>query len=498
MSVKHLGLFLLAIFALSSVYVADTAYAASHDGHAADDKMHATPYQQVLDGVPADMVQCNEPRSLYIMDVQTPVCLTDSGYDTLVNRGFDLMMPASVPEPSMPAPEPSLSDILDSIDNAGEADVQEVVAAVITMYEFDKEGTFAAVNAASENVVLHYPFIVDPETRTIVAHGADPDRIGTPTAVMGEYATQDAADLLANLKNSGGAWSDYLFLDPASNEERLKHSWLVLYDGYIFGSGYYYSVEERARIVIDKTIDLYKAEGAEAFDTINTDRAEEHATVVDLADPQYWVVAASWYAPESIGHAYGPPEFGEDLKEALDNAENGVWIYGYSHNPVSGEDATYVSLNKMYDNYLFGRGYTYPAEEKVQAVVNDAIRTYDSDKDKEDPFGRITQESLYPHYVFVVDPENQIIVAHGSSPERLGTKLVFSDTYERSFDEVLADLQSNGTTWAEYEFPYPDSSATEKKRSFLALHEGYIFGSGYYKSTYVVHEDLVLGIPDRD
>ena len=305
------------------------------------------------------------------------------------------------------------------------------------MYESDKEGAFAAVNAASENVVLHYPFIVDSETRMIVAHGADPDRIGTPTAVMGEYATQDAADLLANLQNNGGAWTDYLFLDPTSNEERLKHSWLVLHDGLIFGSGYYHSVEERARIVIDKTIDLYKAEGAEAFNTINTDRAEEHATVVDLTDPLYWVVAASWYAPESVGHAYAPPAFAPQLKTAFEETGDGVWIYGYSYNSISGKDTTYVSFNKVHDNYLFGRGYTYPAEDEVQRIVEDAIKTYDSDK--ENAFEQLTEESLYPHYAFVVDPETENIVAHGASPGRVGTKSVFfSDTIGRSSDDILA------------------------------------------------------------
>ena len=222
---------------------------------------------------------------------------------------------------------------------------------------------------------------------------------------------------------------------------------------------------------------------------------------MDLIDPDYWVVAASWYAPESVGHAYAPPAFAPQLKTALEETGDGVWIYGYSYNSIAGEGTTYVSFNKVHDNYLFGRGYTYPAEDKVRTIVEDTIKLYDSEEGREIAFGQITQESLYPHYAFVVDPETENIVAHGASPDRVGTKSVFfSDTIERSSDDILADLNSNGTTWVDYQFPYPDAdlNATENKRALLVLHDDLIFGSGYYKSTYVVHGGLDVAAHHED
>ena len=38
---------------------------------------------------------------------------------------------------------------------------------------------------------------------------------------------------------AAGAWVDYIRHDPTTNQEEPKPSWVVLYDGYVFGCGVY-------------------------------------------------------------------------------------------------------------------------------------------------------------------------------------------------------------------------------------------------------------------
>ena len=41
-----------------------------------------------------------------------------------------------------------------------------------------------------------------------------------------------------------GKWIDYVFLNPETEKETLKHTWLIRHDGLFFGSGWYEEVEE--------------------------------------------------------------------------------------------------------------------------------------------------------------------------------------------------------------------------------------------------------------
>ena len=36
-----------------------------------------------------------------------------------------------------------------------------------------------------------------------------------------------------------GRWVSYVFLNPATGDEGIKHSWVVRHDGLIIGSGWY-------------------------------------------------------------------------------------------------------------------------------------------------------------------------------------------------------------------------------------------------------------------
>ena len=95
-----------------------------------------------------------------------------------------------------------------------------------------------------------------------------PDRVGVESVILGEFATNRAEEIIASLNTNSGIWTDYIFFNPATGQEELKRSWLVLHDGYIFGAGFYYSIEEKMKEGIRNSMDLIDSEGEGAFEII--------------------------------------------------------------------------------------------------------------------------------------------------------------------------------------------------------------------------------------
>ncbi len=81
-----------------------------------------------------------------------------------------------------------------------------------------------------------YVFIVDSDGYTIAHHnpifvGRDPNlRIDATGYFYGD-------DLLSATET--GKWVDYVLINPETGDDRQKHTWAVLHDGYIFASGWY-------------------------------------------------------------------------------------------------------------------------------------------------------------------------------------------------------------------------------------------------------------------
>ena len=80
-----------------------------------------------------------------------------------------------------------------------------------------------------------YVFIVD-EDRNMLAH-IDPALVGRNVRELGtDVDGNNLADLAVP---EGGRWVHYEFQNPATGEKGIKHSWVVLYDGAVIGSGWY-------------------------------------------------------------------------------------------------------------------------------------------------------------------------------------------------------------------------------------------------------------------
>jgi hypothetical protein len=98
-----------------------------------------------------------------------------------------------------------------------------------------------------------------------------------------------------------------------------------------------------------------------------------------------------------------------------------------------------------------------------------------------------------PSYPFVLDYDTGVIVAHGSNPELVNVLSTSIVELDRPFDVIRSDLLE-GHTWVTYTFENPTTGTEQIKWSLFVLHDGYIFGSGYY----IESESLTAEIPSLD
>lgn len=458
-------MFLIAAAALAGTITTDAAAAE-----------YPAPLQQQRDGIPVDAIQCNASRDLYITNSATPVCIYASTYGSLLERGLDLVL------------HESFARTIYTITDAGAPEVQRVVEETIRMYDSDRENAFADITALADNPIVHYPFVLDPDTKTVVAHGAILARVGTPSQIILDGYTDKPYDtILEELQNSDGTWVDYIFLDITTNEDGLKRSWLVLHDGYIFGAGFYYSIEDKINRVLDDAITLYEADGG--FDGINALQASPNAHYPLVIDPVSNRIVAHGAFSDLVGITLRAADITYlELADALKGGRKDISRYFTFENPISGLDDQKHILYKLHDGYIFAAGYYYPAAEKVISVVRNTINLYESDK--ENAFAHINALSIFdPHYPFVLDPHTKTVVAHGAFPERVNTQSIIlsqSGFTDKTPEEILTELQDGKGVWVEYAYKIPGVEFEEEKHSYLQMHDGYIFGSGYYLSKFTV------------
>ena len=454
-----------------------TAYATGDDD---DDDEHAydAPFHQYEDGdgVPINAVQCNEPRELYIRNSDTPVCMTESTYESLLGYGLDLQLPA---------PQ-SYTDIIYGVVDANESDVKRVVDATIQLYNSDKSKAFIEVNLLADNIVPHYPFILDPETKGIVAHGASQSRIGSISALLTNYANIPYETTIERLNDSDGIWVTYTFLDPVTGDEELKHSWIVLHDGYIFGAGLYHELGEEVEHVIGEVIELYDKEGVDGINSLDAHDARFNPRIID---PATNVIVGDYANPDNVNTVtvQNSDVDNSELLAALEAAgDKGISRYILEVNEETGIDDQTRVLYVLHDGYIFSAEYQYSASEKVMGVVERAIELYKVEGEHlfEDIDAQADQ--LNPHYPFVVDYETKLIASHGGFPDRVvGTQSrIMSDFADRPTDQIVEELKDGEGIWVQYVYPVPGTDFEESKRTYLQLHDGYVFASGYYYSVF--------------
>ena len=84
-------------------------------------------------------------------------------------------------------------------------------------------------------------------------------------------------------------------------------------------------------------------------------------------------------------------------------------------------------------------------------------------------------------YVFIID-ENQTIIAHAPNPDLVGkhvSQALGPNSYPTG-SAVAASANQDGA-WFDYTYPNPASGVVETKHSWVVIHDGITFGSGWYE-----------------
>ena len=111
---------------------------------------------------------------------------------------------------------------------------QGYVAGMIDYW--DDHGADAAIryyNSRESTSASTYGVIYETDTRNVLAHPWEPQRIGVALADDRVLHTQPG---------DGGEWRSYVYENPVDGVRQLKHSWVVDHDGHTFVSGWYEAI----------------------------------------------------------------------------------------------------------------------------------------------------------------------------------------------------------------------------------------------------------------
>ena len=338
--------------------------------------------------------------------------------------------------------------------------------------------TFEVINSMNTDKEI-YPFVIDAGTLKMLAEGAFPGVIGLSATFLND-ADRPLDDILADLQESDGTWVSYTFNNPSNSRYDIKHVWLSLYDGYIFGSGYYEAPDDRVSENVVSMVRLYDTDGIGSFANIPTDYGSSFVLDADTLD----IVGHS--NPDVTGgaikDAIGVNWRLETLSDVL--TRHGSMFVSYSSpDPQSGSEYVRAYL-QIHNGYVFGSGYGITADVRIQSLTDEAVRLYEMEG--ENAYSIITSMRKTLH--LVVDPDGSTVLAAAERPGLVGLSLGTN-----LFDQAGETLPDNIGLWIDNVFVSPSPVNTEELRrsSWLIKHDGQLFTSGYIYSPEAVAMDTV-------
>ena len=372
---------------------------------------------------------------------------------------------------------------------------QAFVQQAINLYDaVGLEDTVAYYNTGESVDGQWYVFMID-EDGTVIAH-ANPALVGQLASdVLGpnDYPTGAA---VAASADEDGAWFDYTFTNPATASVETKHSWMVIHDGITFGSGWYEEGPRKTdapaytQAFVQQAINLYEAVGLE--DTVayyNTKESVDGQWYVFMIDEDGTVIAHA--NPALVGQlasdVLGPNDYPTGAAVAASADEDGAWFDYTFTNPATASVETKHSWMVIHDGITFGSGWYEEGPRKTdapaytQAFVQQAINLYDAVGLEDTVAYYNTGESVDGQwYVFMID-EDGTVIAHANPAlvGQLASDVLGPNDYPTGA-AVAASADEDGA-WFDYTFTNPATASVETKHSWMVIHDGITFGSGWYE-----------------
>ena len=323
---------------------------------------------------------------------------------------------------------------------------------------------FEVINSMNTDEEV-YPFVIDAGTLKMLAEGAFPGTVGL-SAVFLHDTDRSLEEILTDLQESDGTWITYTFINPRTGTDDVKHVWLSLYDGYIFGSGYYVSSDDTVLENLATLVNTYDTLGADYLADINTDFGV--AFVLDAVTLEVVAHTDNSITGNAIGDALGLNWNDEQLTRIL--AEHGnLWASYPSAESETGDEYIRAHL-EMHDGYIFGSGYKITPEARTQSLVSELVDLYDLYG--EDAFPIITALKRGSEQV-VINPDGGTIMALAGVPYVIGTSLGTS-FFDQDVSTLQQQLSEQPGLWIDG--AETNTEGTELRRSaWLVLHDGYFF-----------------------
>ena len=382
---------------------------------------------------------------------------------------------------------------------------------------YEREGREAAVDHYSSADSVDgawYAVIVDADDTFIAHYNAEiigESLVGPVGIDVNGYAFGEAMAAA----DETGRWVSYIFLNPATGEQQLKHSWTVRHDGLIFVSGWYEhsttanvrppppTTDEPAAFTqhyVERAIEMYQREGRDktfAYYSSSESAVDRwYLFIIDNAIDELvlhpnpsLLGAKSAQRRDSRGYAYGA--------EMLKTTAEGQWV-SYFYRTYDGdrpvEEGDKHTWLKLHDGLIFASGWydnvvPLPTKEEdpvgyTQWFVQDAVDVYDVgglDALLERYNDPASVDDAW--YIFAIDLDGTMLV-HATAPELRGQSLYGAagvDLAGNRFGPELMDVDEAGG-WFTYYFYNPDNGDCEFKHSWAVRRGEVIIGSGWYES----------------
>ena len=239
--------------------------------------------------------------------------------------------------------------------------VKDQVARAIERYEEVGEAALEEITSSGDYIDGELYVFVGAPDGVILAHAANPDLVGQDL-----YDLQDSTGAyivrgILDAATPDGAWTTYRFANPITGEEEPKHTWAVLNDGLVFGSGRYVNEAELAQAMVADAIERYREAGPAVFEEITAGGSYASGEIyVFVVGPD----------GSSLAHAANPDLVGQDLSDLQDSAglfvtrgildaatPDGAWTIYQFTNPATGREQPKHSWVVRHNGLVFGAGY---------------------------------------------------------------------------------------------------------------------------------------------
>ena len=370
-----------------------------------------------------------------------------------------------------------------------EEKIRSLVSETILMYDtYGAEKTFAAI-AGQWDPAQPYPGVAQLLSRALAAGGvleitaltkADGSRLN-PT---GEPFIFQVDTAVAGIRD--GIFADGFTIDPQSGKDVRRTSYSVVHDRHLFSATYQYVPQDAVISEVQNAVELYKEYGKEAFDRISWQAVQPRVIYPFVVDAETWQTLAHATVPGRVGvccsQAIAEYNDLDQVRQTLETQE-GVWVEYEFLNPNTQRDEFKNTYLVTFDGYTFGSGYYYTETANSQRLVAEMIGLYESDKAA--AFDTINEMLDSASYAFVIDRASLNIVAHGADPNLAGTSLAdyWSGFSARSIDDVVAELDDDGTAFNIYGVQYQEGPS-QAKVVWLQVHDGHIFAASEPRTAY--------------